>query len=400
VIDVHADTPAQNAFRAPERGSSVLRTAAEVEAARAELDAIPWTRLDPVPAYALAVAGVRPEVHGPYVQRLGDIVFVGRLEDVPLTVSAGYRTLYRPVVRAITLVHGGVHGVGTQGAADALVSSLRGALRAGEADVLVLPAIEVCTPLHAAATAVPAAVGNHLRRRTTHWALTLPDSFDEFVRSRSKKTRENLRVYRNRLHRDHGDALSLRVYREPGELEELLRVVEEVSSKTYQRGLGVAPPDSLEERTLTSLQLERGWYRAWVLSTNDRPIAFWSGAGFNGTFFVGTPGYDPDFSEYSIGTYLLMRVIEDLIADDAIHRLDYGQGESEYKRRFGSDSWEEEDVLVFAPSFRGVRVNATRTALEGTVALGRGIAARTGLAARLKRRWRKRLARRATSPVG
>jgi CelD/BcsL family acetyltransferase involved in cellulose biosynthesis len=381
-----------------------MRTAGEVEAARAELEAVPWTRLDPVPEYALAVAAVRPEVHGPYVQRLSangeDIVFVGRLEDVPLRVAAGYRTLYRPTLRAITLVHGGVHGAATREAADALVASLRGGLRAGEADVLVLPSIEVGTPLHAAATAVPALLGSHLRRRTTHWALSLPDSFDEFVRSRSKKTRENLRVYRNRLHRDHGDALSLRVYREPGELEELLGVVEEVAAKTYQRGLGVAPPDSLEERTLTTLQLERGWYRAWVLSANDRPIAFWSGAGFNGTFFVGTPGYDPEFAEYSIGTYLLMRVIEDLIADDAIHRLDYGQGESEYKRRFGSDCWEEEDVLVFAPNFRGVRVNATRTALEGTVALGRGVAARTGLAARLKRRWRKRLARRPTSPVG
>jgi CelD/BcsL family acetyltransferase involved in cellulose biosynthesis len=402
VIDVRAQAASQDVFRVPAKEPSVLCTVADVEAARAELEAVPWARLDPVPDYALAVAGVRPEVHGPYVQRLTapageDVVFVGRVEDVPLSVSAGYRMLYRPVSRAITLVHGGVHGAETPDAAEALVATLRGALRAGEADVLRLPSIEIGTPLYEAATAVPAALRNHFRRRSTHWALRLPDSFDEFVRSRSRKTRENLRVYRNRLHRDHGDALSLRVYHEPGELEELLRAVEEVAAKTYQRGLGVAPPDSLEERTLTALQLERGWYRAWVLSANDRPIAFWSGAGFNGTFFVGTPGYDPEFAEYSIGTYLLMRVIEDLIADDAIHSLDYGLGESEYKRRFGSDSWEEEDVLIFAPTFRGVRVNATRTALEGAVALGRGVAARTGLTARVKRRWRRRLA---TSPVG
>ena len=405
VIDVRAAAPPEKARQAPATRPSLLRTVAEVEAARAELEAVPWTRLDPVPEYALAVVGVRPEVHGPYVQRLTapggeDVVFVGRLEDVPLTVSAGYRTLYRPVIRAITLVHGGVHGASTPEAAEALVASLRDGLRAGDADVLLLPSVEVGTPLHAAAIAVPGVLRNHFRRPSNHWALSLPDSFDEFVRSRSKKTRENLRVYRNRLHRDHGEALSLRVYHDLGELEELLAAVEEVSAKTYQRGLGLPPPDSLEERTLTMLALERGWFRAWVLSANDRPIAFWSGAGFNGTFFVGTPGYDPEFADYSIGTYLLMRVIEDLIADGAIRRLDYGLGEAEYKRRFGSDSWEEEDVLIFAPSFRGVRVNATRTAIEGTVALGRGVAARTGLAARLKRRWRRRLARHATSPVG
>jgi len=220
------------------------------------------------------------------------------------------------------------------------------------------------------------------------------------VRSRSKKTRENLRVYRNRLHRDHGDRLSLRVFREPAELEEFLASVEEVAAKTYQRGLGVAMADTVEERALTGLAFERGWFRGWVLSAHGRPIAFWSGAGFSGTFFVGTPGYDPAFAEYSIGTYLLMRVIEDLIADETIQILDYGLGESEYKRRFGNESWEEEDVLVFAPTFRGIRVNALRTAAAGSVALGRAAASRTGLVPRLKRRWRRRLAAGPTSPVG
>ena len=103
-----------------------------------------------------------------------------------------------------------------------------------------------------------------------------------------------------------------------------------------------------------------------MLSAGDRPIAFWSGAGFNGTFFVGTPGYDPAFAEYSIGTYLLLRVIED--SDRRRRRSSRsttGFGESEYKRRFGSESWEEEDVLIFAPTVRGVRINATRTAVGG-----------------------------------
>jgi hypothetical protein len=57
-------------------------------------------------------------------------------------------------------------------------------------------------------------------------------------------------------------------------------------------------------------------------------------------------------------------------------------------------------VLVFAPTFRGLRVNAVRTGLAAAVALARGAAARTGLAARLKRRWRRRLSSGATSPVG
>ncbi len=370
----------------------LLSSELEVAAARNELEAVPWTRLDPVPDYFLAVVGTRPEVIRPHVARLpGDIVFAGRLEKIPLSVSVGYRTVYSPKVRAITLVHGGVSGVESPEDADTLLEALRGSLSNGDADVLSLPALRVGSPLHTAAIAAPSALRGRFRHRSTHWALRLPDSYDEFIKSRSKKTRENVRVYGNRLQRDHGDGLSLRVFRDPAEIDELLAEIETVAALTYQRGLGVAAADTDEDRMLTELALEKGWYRAWVLSLDGRPIAFWSGAGYDRTFHVGTPGYDPAFADYSIGTYVLMRVIEDLIADPGIDVLDYGFGESEYKRRFGSESWEEEDVLVFAPTFRGVRINATRTAVLGAATGAKAVAAKTGIAPWLKRRWRRRL---------
>ena len=75
-----------------------------------------------------------------------------------------------------------------------------------------------------------------------------------------------------------------------------------------------------------------------------------------------------------------MRMIEELCAEDGIDVLDYGFGESEYKRRFGSESWEEEDVLVFAPTFRGVRINATGTAVSARRRLRKAVAAKTGIA--------------------
>jgi CelD/BcsL family acetyltransferase involved in cellulose biosynthesis len=380
----------------------VLDSVLAVEAARSELEAVAWTRLDPVPDYFLAVIASRREVLRPHVVRLpgaegGEMVLAARLEEIPLSVSVGYRTVYRPRVRALTLVHGGVSGLESDLDADLLLHTVRASLPAAHADVLSLPALRVGSAFHTAAMAAPSALRSRFRHRSTHWTLRLPDSFDEFLRSRSKKTRENVRVYGNRLNRDHGDGLSLRVFREPGELERLMAEVETVAATTYQRGLGVAPADTEEDRALTELSLNRGWFRAWVLSLDGRPIAFWSGSAFDRTFFVGTPGYDPAFADYSIGTYLLMRVIEELCADDEIDVLDYGFGESDYKRRFGSDSWEEEDVLIFAPSFRGVRINATRTAVAGAAQLTRAVAAKTGLAPWLKRRWRRRLTARTDS---
>ena len=73
--------------------------------------------------------------------------------------------------------------------------------------------------------------------------------------------------------------------------------VETVAALTYQRGLGVAAADTPEQRALVELALERGWFRMYVLSLGGEPVAFWSGAGYDRTFFIGTPGYDPAFAE-------------------------------------------------------------------------------------------------------
>jgi CelD/BcsL family acetyltransferase involved in cellulose biosynthesis len=382
-----------------------LRSVAEVERFRPSLERARWTRLDPEPDYYLTVLRSRPEVIGPYVLHLPggpdeEVVLMGRSEVVRLPAAVGYAA-YAPTVRAITVVHGGVAGADATRAASELLDTLRAALAAGEADVAILPSLRTGSALLEAAQRVPFAQRDHLRTRTTHWTLRLPDSYEEFVKARSKRTRDNIKQYRNRLMRKHGDEVSVTLFNRPEEADRLFRDTETIAAKTYQRGLGVAFADTPEQRALVELGLERGWFRMYLLSIGGEPAAFWPGSAYNRTFFTGTPGYDPAYADLRLGTYLLLHVIEELCADDAVDVVDYGFGESDYKQRFGNESWEEEDVLIFAPTFRGIRINATRTAVVGAARLARAAATRTGLAPRLKRRWRRRLAARGpASPVG
>jgi hypothetical protein len=369
---------------------------AQLERLRADWETIPWTRLDPVRDYFLTVVRSRPEVTGVHAFFVPDdeypvAAFVGRIEEVPLRLSVGYRSLYSPKVRAITLVHGGAVGVDTPERAEEVLGRLRDALAAGNADAIVLPALRTDSQLYAAAAGVRFPFRQPFVARSLHWGLTLPDSFDDFLSSRSSRTRKNLRVDRNRLHRDHGESIELRVFRDPGDADELFRDVGDVAAKTYQHGLGVAFADTEDDKALISLALDRGWFRAYVLYVSGTPIAFWQGSVYARTFFTGTPGYDPAFADYGIGRYLLVRVIEQLCDDDEVDEVDYGFGDAEYKRRFGSQSWEEADVVLFARRIRPIRINVTRTALATTLGLAKTALTRTGFAARLKRRWRRRL---------
>jgi CelD/BcsL family acetyltransferase involved in cellulose biosynthesis len=311
---------------------------------------------------------------------------------VRLSTKIGYKDVYAPRLRSLTVVNAGVLGDDSEDACRVLLGELRRSLEAGTADVLRLRNLRLDSPFHRIATTEPAGVARGYRTiPAVHWVLELPASFEAFLSELSSSTRESVKRYGRKLTKEYGDRLDVRVFREPSELDELFEQVGQIAEKTYQGGLGVAFTGDELQRSLTRLAMERGWFRAWVLSLDGTPCAFWHGEAYRGVFRIGIPGYDPAFGHLRVGNFVLMRLIEDLCADDDVHTLDYGFGNAEYKRRFGSRSWLEEDVLVYAISPKGIRVNAARTGVLLLAALARRALERGSVLARLKRGWRRRL---------
>jgi CelD/BcsL family acetyltransferase involved in cellulose biosynthesis len=105
-------------------------------------------------------------------------------------------------------------------------------------------------------------------------------------------------------------------------------------------------------------------------------------------------GFDPFFlPQYSLGTLLLMRVFEDLCANQ-IRKLDFGTGEHEYKRRFANCQWRESLVHIYAPGLKGMRLKALRLFIRSIHVLMEPALRRTGLFAPLMRYWHTRAVRR------
>ena len=166
-----------------------------------------------------------------------------------------------------------------------------------------------------------------------------------------------------------------------------------MSATTYQRALGVSFGDTQKDRQRTRVSFEHGWFRGYVLYLDGVPRAFHHGELYRGRFRHGRPGYDPDYAHLRIGTYLLLRVFEDLIAHPEASVVDYGVGDADYKRRFGTRSWREGSVVVYAPTFRALRVNVIRTTLLGAVRLAKRIFGKGATYQRIRREWRRRLTR-------
>jgi hypothetical protein len=314
---------------------------------------------------------------------------LARLEDLTLPLKFGYRTLVAPRLRSLTVVYRGTLGAVDDAVAEAFVHRLCSVLREGGVDAVTFRRLDVESPLFRAATSIPGALARQRHTRPAIcWERSLPASFDEFLQSLSKSTRTGVKRYSSKLERDFAGRLEVRRLARPEDLDAYFAEAEAVAAKTYQRGLGVGVKDDPAQRQRARLALERGWLRSFVLELDGEPVAFCGGEGYGDRFLYGIPGYDPAFADYRVGTYVLMRLIEDLCADPDIAVLDFGFGDAEYKRRFGDRSWQEAGVHVFAQRARPVAINLANTAVVSTNDLLTRAARSLGVLDRVKRRWR------------
>ena len=359
-------------------------TALPIESPHADLD------------FYLAVIDEREEVVRPHAVVLLDdgapsALLAARLEHVPLVASVGYREVYRPRVRALMLVPGGVVAP-SRPAARELVGSLLHSLREREADVVVFPSLRHDSELFAEVQDVFRPFRrSHFAEVRTHRRLRLPATFEDFLAARSRKVRSGIRYDAKRLEQRLGDRLRIERLGAPADLDRIFRDIVRIAELTYQKGLGAAFLDTPELRRLTSLSLERGWFRAWVLYDEETPIAFWQGAVYGRTYHSAATGYDPSYGRDRVGIYLLSRVISDLCADPQVDTFDFGFGDADYKRHFSDEAWNESDLVVFAARPRPLAINTTRTAVMGGAYGIRRALDRIGLTDRIKAAWRRRL---------
>jgi CelD/BcsL family acetyltransferase involved in cellulose biosynthesis len=351
------------------------------------------------PDFFIASAHVDPSIERPHVVVLEqdgepEAMLVGRIERLALATKLGYRTVYAPKVRSLTIVYGGILGEGGDSGFRTLLSSDRNSLAEHEADVAIFRYLPIDSSVYRiASTEVPLLTRQHLGEPEVHWELDLPRSLDEFLRTRSKSTRNSLTRTMRRLERTYDDRLEVRRYADPAGVDEFFRAVETISPKTYQAGLGVGFRDTPAHRGRVLALMEQGRYRGWVLHLEGRPVAFEHGALYRGRFRSGRPGYDPDFANLSVGTYLFLQTLAELCSDRDARVVDHGTGDADYKRRFGTRSWQEANAVLYAPTLKGIRINLARTVLQTGVVTARRVIGRGELAQSVKRRWREQLSR-------
>jgi CelD/BcsL family acetyltransferase involved in cellulose biosynthesis len=177
------------------------------------------------------------------------------------------------------------------------------------------------------------------------------------------------------------------------EVERLVRDVESVARRSYQRGLGVGFSETPYMKSRLEFEARKQWLRAYVLYLDDEPRAFWIGSLRNRVFLSDFLGYDSNYAQYSLGMYLVLNVLEELSIDspDGLSCVDFGIGDALYKERLSNRHWQEAPVYIFAPSLKAVAVNGLRSAVAALNLLAKHSLRAIPAFGNVKRKWREKV---------
>ncbi len=374
---------------------SVATSAAEVEQIRGAWESMqrePNADID----YFLTVVEQRDDVLRPHVIVVREreqivALLVGRIEEDRFEIKIGAKTVLHPRVRKLSISYGGVMGDWTEGVSEHVFDELRRVTSEAGIDLVFFNHLTVDSPLHRVARTARGFLGGRTPEPTSvHWRVTIPNSYEEFEAGLSKTKRKGWRRYVRRFEQAFEDRIRVDYLHEVADLDQIMKDSEFVAEKSYHRGFGVGFMADEETRQRLKRSLEKGWLRVYLLYVDDVPRAFRHLQIYGRTIFAFGTSYDPEFRQYGLGNYLLIRALREFAGAPELDDLDFGFGDANHKRDICDKSWDEVSIHLFRPSFRGIRVYAARSL---ALALGQVLEAtlrRTNLYERVKTFWRRR----------
>lgn len=385
----------------PELNVVVASSFAEMESLR-EFWAQHNRHPESAPDFVAMLAQIRPQVVGPHVLMVcrGAIpiaMLVGRLERGCLALRLGYRNALRLPMTQWVFVRDGFLGEQTEATAMALMKHLRGELRSGHADRILLSSLPLSGVLQASAHQIFATLQRDGSARPgEHWLAHLPADFESFLARRSAKHRYAFRRAERQFESLHPGQVHHQVFERPEDVMPFCAAAEMVACGTYQRGLGAGFIDDEEHRQRLRLAAQRGELRAHVLFAGEQPVAFWAGEVSGQVMYVAWTAFDPAFRRHEVGTIAFLGMLEHLMAS-GVRTIDFGPGGAAYKERFGDVCVQEQDVAIYAITPKGLAGRALAATMHGVNHAGRQLLDRLSIARRLKKVWRDQLSRQARS---
>lgn len=137
-------------------------------------------------------------------------------------------------------------------------------------------------------------------------------------------------TYQRKSKRLLKEAMQVRVVEDLQEVDEAMAHYELV----YQRSWKDEEPHREFIRDVARRFAEQGWLRLGLLYVNGQPVASQLWFVYKQTASIFKLAYDSRYHEFSVGTVLTMKMMEHVIDQDNVNRIDFLCGDDEYKKNW------------------------------------------------------------------
>lgn len=317
---------------------------------------------------------------------------IGRVESQQITCRMGYTTILKPSLRCLSIVYGGLLGEASEQICSRLIQELNDTLRRENVDVVFFNHLRIDSRIYRLSrTMTHFLCRDYFPVVQDHWQTYVPETAEEFYASIKRKRKKEWKRLGRRLEDAAGGPVKVECYDTVSQTERFIEVASSISAMTYKDALNAGFNDSAFTHSILAQAAKRGRWRAYILYAGQVPCAFETGVVYDQIYFAEAIGYSPEWSNFSPGTILFVKVLEDLSQNTPVTLFDYGFGGAGYKERFGTKSWPEASVYIFAPRFYPVIINILRSSVKSMNAGIQYIVQKAGSLGWIKRQWRNLL---------
>ena len=172
----------------------------------------------------------------------------------------------------------------------------------------------------------------------------------EYEQSRSKKFRKMIRTAQKKM--QESGLFSMESYTDAESSERLLTILKTITMKSWKVDAGCdlfnqAYRDFWKMAFLKTIAI--GQTTLWVLYYKKNPVAYeWSLRQGNCVFALKSD-YDKEYSDFSPGNLLAWQILKHYFENGA-SEIDYCMGGGDYKKRWATDSYQLNELLIFNQS--------------------------------------------------
>jgi len=319
---------------------------------------------------------------------------IGQFQNTRIKCNLGRMILFKPLLRELAVVYGGVMGNLTDEIRSLLIGELMNGLRRGEFDVVLFNHLKTDSSIYHIARKVPGLFcRDHFCKAEQHWRMSIPEDIDKFLDVCSHNSRRNFRRWTKKLEKKYPDQVRMVTYSEKDEVAEALKIVADISANTYQRAFGGGLVDDAPTRSLFEAAAKKDWLRIYILFIVNEPCAFWTTLKYARTHYAEYTAYSPKWKDLHVGSILFFKILKQICGDPVVNSFDFSFGAGQHKRWGNSRQWPEASVSIFAPRPFPVFVNLIRSSTLAMSILAQRMITGMGIHNLVQRYRRRRIVR-------